>query len=191
MIYMALLDISLVTQALINLIHFSFKTSKTWNPSGTSNSPDVLPVPPVILNSESVSLYLCHIKEESAFRNLQTPENNFPSIKYAPLGLSLYYQLTAHSNLQTGQSTLNEQKMIGIAVKAFHDYPLIDSSTKIEIQDNLFKVFPDALCAGNNRFKILMLPISLHESINYWTNSGSPLRLVVYYQVSVVEVDEN
>lgn len=184
---MALLDISLVTQTLINLIQFRFMASPTWNPTGTNNTPPVSPQPPDILKSESVGLYLYHIKEETQNKNISPPGNDNPPVRYIPMGLSLYYQLTAHSNLQTDQATLNEQKMMGIAIKALHDYPVIDDDTDIEdLQGNIHIVFPLGLRDNNNRLRIVLHPIDQHEATSYWTAGSTAMRLAAYYQISVV-----
>jgi hypothetical protein len=184
---MALLDISLVTQALTNLIQFSFKASDIWNPAGTCNSPQVSPQSPDKLVTESVGVYLYHIMEESQYKNLRPPGNDIPPVRYVPISLSLFFQVTAFSNIQTDQARLNEQKMMGIAIKALHDYPIIDDNTEIiDLQGNKNRIFPLELCDNKNQFRISLLPVDHFEAISFWTTSSSPLRLAVYYQVSVL-----
>jgi hypothetical protein len=48
------------------------------------------------------------------------------------------------------------------------------------------QVFPPALQGTDNRFRVVLQPVQHHEAINYWTAGSQPLRLAVYYQVSVV-----
>ncbi len=184
---MALLDISLVTQTLINLIQFSFKASETWNPPGSCGSPTISPLPPDILKTESIGLYLYHIKEEPQYKNITPKGNDDPPIRYVPMGVTLFFQLTAHSNLQTEQAAYNEQKMMGIAIKALHDYPIIDDKTEITDLDGVKnKVFPLGLCDNDNRFRIILQPVDQHEATSYWIAGSTPMRLAAYYQVLVV-----
>jgi hypothetical protein len=187
---MALLDLSLVTQALINLIQNGFSASETWDPTGSLNPPSVSPLPPDILKTESIGLYLYHVKEEAQYKNLPPPGNDNPPVRYTPLGVSLYFQMTAHSILQTDQAALNEQKMFGIAIKTLHDYPAIDDTTVItDLKGNKNIVFPLGLRDGQNRLRIMLQPVDHHEAITYWTAGSTPLRLAAYYTVSVVLIE--
>lgn len=190
---MALLDISLVTQALINLIQFSFKASDIWNPEGNCNSPRVSPQPPDKLFNESVGLYLYHITEERIYKNLPITGNDTPIVhddNHVPMELALYYQLTAYSDIQTDCSTLNEQKMLGIAIKALHDHPVIDNKTKIiDLERNTHQVFPSELCDDNNKLIIELLQVDISDVIRYWSTWSKPLRLSLYYKVRVKMVN--
>lgn len=184
---MALLDISLVTQTLINLIRFSFKASDLWNTEGNCSSPVVSPCPPYKNDNESVGIYLYHFDEESYLKNMPPKEINYINTHDVPQALSLYFQLTAHSNLQTDQATLIEQKMMSIAVKAFHDYPVINDNTKIiDLKGNTNKVFPLELQNCNNSIRIFLQNTGPHEAISYWTRRNEPVRLAVYFQVNVL-----
>jgi len=187
---MEILDISLVTKTLINLIEYSFKASNLWNPEGNCNSPQVSPQPPDKLIKDSVGIYLYHVKEENHYKNLPTRGKNILSVHDIPLELSLYYQLTTHSELQTDHGILIEQKMLGIAIKALHDYPVIDDKTEIvDLMGNHNKVFPEGLCKGNNRLKIMLDPISPHDAILFGKTSHTPLRLTAYFQVRIIAVN--
>ena len=141
-----------------------------WNPPGSCGSPTISPLPPDILKTESIGLYLYHLKEEPQYKNIPPKGNDDPPIRYVPMGVSLFFQLTAHSNLQTEQAAYNEQKMMGIAIKALHDYPIIDDKTEITDLDGVKnKVFPLGLCDNNNRFRIILQPVDHHEATSYWT----------------------
>lgn len=184
---MALLDISLVTQTLINLIRFSFKASDKWNTEGNCSSPEVSPRPPGKNDNNSIGIYLYHISEESHFKYIPSKEVNDINIHDVPQALSLYFQLMAHSNLQTDQATLIEQKMMSIAVKAFHDYPFINDDTIIiDLKGNTNKVLPLELQNCNNSIRILFQNTEPHETIIYWTRRNEPVKLAVYYQVNVL-----
>jgi hypothetical protein len=98
------------------------------------------------------------------------------------MGLNLYYQLTAHSDLEHTPGTFREQLMLGCAIKALHDYPVIDDSTKI----NGLKILDAGLAGAGNRLRIVLQPIPHNEAVSYWTAGSHSLRLAAYYQVSVV-----
>jgi len=173
---MALLNLSLVTDTLKTLLEQSFKTSPAWS---AGLSPTISPLPPDKLNGDAVGIYMYHITEDSHYKNLLPKGADIPPVRYVPMGLNLYYQLTAHS---ATDDTYQEQKMMGIAIKALHDYPVIDDSTKIAD----VKIFPALLQGNKNRLRIVLQPVIHNEAISYWTAGSSPLRLATYYQVSVV-----
>jgi hypothetical protein len=184
---MALLDLSLVTRALTSLIELSFKASPIWSSPGNLISPAISPQPPDQLKKESIGLYLYHVSEDTKYKNLPSPGNDYPPVRYTPMGLNLFYQLTAHSTEDLDTGSFIEQKMLGIAIKALHDYPIIDENTKItDLNDIGNYVFTDELKGKHNKFRIVLQPIEYRDAISYWTAGSSPLRLAVYYQVSVV-----
>ncbi len=181
---MALLDISLVTKALVNLIKASVMEKLVL--SGTDF--DVLPVPPDKLTEKSLGFHLYHVTEDTHYKNLPVPGNDVPSVRYVPMALSLYYQLTAHwtTLLDVEGNTYMEQKMMGCAVKALHDYPIIDDSTKVGGDQDENKIFPGDLQNSNNKLRIVLQPISHNDSVSFWTAGETRPQLSAYYQVSVV-----
>jgi len=183
---MALLDLSKVTETLTNLLEYSFLSSETWNPtSGTYVSPTISAKPPDALDPDSVGIYLYHIAEDTAYKNLPSPGYDNPPVRFIPMGLNLFYQLTARGSGDEN-GTINEQKMMGIAMKALHDYPVIDDETVIvALDDSVNKVLPDEL-DGDNKLRIILQPIAHNEAMNYWSAGNNPPRLAAYYQVSVV-----
>jgi len=181
---MALIDLSSITKALTNLLKYYFMASDIWSTMGTS--PTISPQPPDELSSDAVGLYLYHISEDNQYKNLPAPGNDIPPVRFVPMGLNLFYQLTAHSTAdETG--TYKEQKMMGIAIKALHDYPIIDDSTAIvDLSETNNTVFPSDLQGNDNRLRIVLQPIAHNEAMNYWSAGNKPPRLAAYYQVSVV-----
>ena len=90
---MALLNLSLVTEALIRLIRLQVKDSPAW--SGAE--PPVSPLPPDKVTGGGLGLYLYHLTEDAQYKNLPAPAGNTPPVRYTPMGLTLYYLLSAHS----------------------------------------------------------------------------------------------
>jgi len=175
---MALLDISMVTQALIALIRESFNLSPAWSTA----PPTISPEPPDRVNGDGLGFYLYHISEDAHYKNLPSSGNGTPPVRYVPMALNLFYQLSASSSANDGSGALLEQQMMGIAIKAFHDYPSINDTTTI----NGTTIFPALLRGSNNCMKIVLQPVLPNEAVNYWTAGTSSLNLAAYYQVYVI-----
>nr|MBC8487242.1 DUF4255 domain-containing protein [Bacteroidota bacterium] len=183
---MALLDLSLVSDTLKRFIDFYFHASNEWT---ASDRPAVSVKPPDLLEANSLGIYLYHISEDNYHKNLPSMGSDIPQVRFVPMGLNLYYQLTAKCTISETEDTgtLKEQKMIGLAVKALHDYPTIDdSSVIIDNTGTEQRIFPSDLQGTDNRFRIVLQPIAYNEAVSYWTAGNSPQRLAAYYQVSVV-----
>jgi len=174
-----LLDVSLVTQTLVSLIDKHIKAS----PAGAGIvGLKVSAEPREELNGPStVGIYLYHITEAAHFKNA-APVSSVLPIRFTPMGLNLFYQLTAHSDTQDDPGIFREQLLTGLAMKALRDFPVIDDSTEI----GGLKVFPVDLQGTDNRFRISLQPISPTESVSFWAPGKLPMRLAAYYQASVV-----
>lgn len=184
---MALLDISLVTRSLQKLVQKYIEASDAWSGSLTvSISP-----PDKLTGDNTVGLYLYHIAESPDTRNLPAPSGNTPPIRYTPMGLELFYQLTAHSEqAEEDSATEREQLMMGLAMKALRDFPVIDDSTvvinKKRNPSERTQILHAALRGEENRLRIVLQSIPHNEAVSYWTAGSSPLRLAAYYRVAVV-----
>jgi Pvc16 N-terminal domain len=179
---MALLDVSKVTETLIELLERRIPTLPEW-PSGVTL--DVSPDPPDLLSGQNVlGIYLYHLTEDPGTKNLVPPGGNSPPVAYAPMGLSLHYQLSAHTE-GNGASTLSEQRMMGMAAKTLHDFPVIDDDTRVGTTQILNQTLRDA----GNRLRIALQPVPFGEAVSYWTAGPRPLRLAAYYEVSVIMLE--
>lgn len=180
---MSLLDLSQVTRALITLIDTHVHASPVLAP-GTTVS--VVPDPPDSLSGDNtVGLYLYHIEEDPHNKNALPIGNSQPPVRYTPMPLNLYYQLSAHSDLSSPIGSYREQMLLGAAVKALHDYPVIHDDTHI----GATAIFPAVLQDNDNRLQIELRPVSADEAVNFWTAGSSPLRLAAYYRVSIVMLE--
>lgn len=179
---MALLDVSKVTKAIVEVIRHAVASSpeSEWTPQTLKVSPD----PPDQISEGGLGFYLYHLSEDAHFKNQVEPAPDDVPVRLTPMGLDLYYQLTAHSSSQgNGVDTYLEQKMLGLAVKALHDFPVIDDGTEVAGQ-HIFTLAQ--LDNRATRLRISLQPMQPDEAVNYWTAGSSPHRLAVYYQVSVV-----
>ena len=183
---MPLSDLSNITSSLVTLIRETFRTSPAWN------KPDLPKVIPEIPNDQMeigfdvLGFYLYHVQEKKEYSNfpVPVPDTNYPPVRFLPMALTLYYQLSArhYSTVADGTTAYDEQLMMGIAMKALHDYPVIDDSSLI----NGLSVFQGELPGNDNRFKITYQPIPYGEAVHNWTAGQSPMRLSAYYEVSTV-----
>jgi hypothetical protein len=181
---MSLLDLSLVTTTLTNLITQWIKQSPL---GGGLTQLKVSPMPPdKLTGDQTVGLYLYSLEENAQYKNLESPSPDplFPE-RYISLGLNLYYQLTAHSDVVGDGAASQEQTLMGLAMKALHDYPRIDDSTAI----NGTKIFPVDLQGTDNLFRVTLQPVPFTEAMQYWNAGTQPLRLAAYYMVTPVLLD--
>ncbi|MCB0628733.1 MAG: DUF4255 domain-containing protein [Saprospiraceae bacterium] len=169
---MALLNLSLVTQELMDLIQDALN-GVSW-PGGAN--PEVFPEPPALMENPGtgVGIYMYHVAEDPRYKNLPPPGRDQPPIRFTPMGLNLYYHLSAHDGQanDAGQRILNEQRMMGLALKMLRDNPEIN-------------VVSDLPAADNNRLRIYLQPIPPSEAVNFWTAGESHIKLSAYYEVSV------
>ncbi|MEM7357542.1 MAG: DUF4255 domain-containing protein [Pseudomonadota bacterium] len=180
---MSLLDISQVTRALITLLENHVQASPIW-PNGQALS--VVPDPPDRLaGPNSLGVYLYHMQEDPHNKNRLPIGNSQPPIRFTPMPVLLYYQVSAHSDLASPTGSFREQLMLGAAIKALHDFPVINDDTQVAGSD----VFPALLKDGDNRFEIELRPVGPDEAVNFWTAGSSPLRLAAYYCVSVAMLE--
>lgn len=178
-----LLDISLITQALINLLKTNIESSPAWPSSLTLG---VSPLPPDLLKGDNaLGVYLYHIHEDPGSKNPSDWGSSRPPVRYQPMALNLHYQITAHSEVGEKFNTLREQLIMGLAMKTLHDYPKLDDTT--DIGGN--KIFPLDLQNENNRFHLTLQPIPPNEAVSYWTAGSQPLRLATYYEVTVAMLE--
>ncbi|MCG8327025.1 MAG: DUF4255 domain-containing protein [Chitinophagales bacterium] len=176
---MALSDLSYVTRTLIELLNQSFIVSNAWQ----ATAPTIVPEPPSRLGSNGLGLYLYHVQENAAYKNLPAPGGSRNAIRFNNLALTLYYQLSANSeSTQENEAAYVEQTMIGVAMKALHDYPEINDDTRV----NGVQVMHALIRGLNNHFKIAFQPVPYTEAVQYWTAGTSPLKLSAYYEVTVV-----
>jgi len=167
---MALLDISEVTKAVIAIITQAFVPVPVgWPPLTQIN---VLPEPPDKLTTDGLGFYLYHVQENGQYKNLPAPGSDVPPVRYAPLALNLYYQLSANSTINDGTGAYSEQLLMGIAMKALHDNPEI--------------ILPNGSDGSKNRCRISLQPITYNEAVHYWTAGSSPIKLAAYYELTVV-----
>lgn len=180
---MALLDLSLPTRSLVRLVDEFVKVS----PVKPSQSVVVTSLPPDKLQEvdNSIGVYLYHVVEEAAYKNLTWPKRPTDDPRFSPLGMNLHYIVSAHSGLGEPHGAYREQLLMGMALKALHDYPIVDDFTEIAGH----KILDPSLVGDENKLKLSLRHVPVTEAVSYWTAGSQPLRLSVYYEVSVILIE--
>jgi len=185
---MALLDLSLVTQALVELLKAHIGNSPGW-PFATFGAPLVTAQPPDQIGPGTLGVYLYHVTEDAHLKNQQPVGRDPPPVRFTPMGLSLYYQISALGTGAGEQITKQEQTYIGCALKALHDFPVIDDATTVARrapQPPLEVLAAVGLDGAGNKLRLMMQPIAYSDSATFWNAASLVPRLAIYYQVSVI-----
>jgi hypothetical protein len=157
-------SLSDVTQAIIDIISDAVSASALM----PSPPPVVLPDSPANTNRTSIGFYLYHICETPFYKNALPQGKDQPAIRFTPMGLILYYQLTPNMADDDDDKAIVEQNMMSVAMKALHDSPFVDT------------------LGNDNKFRIVLQPIPATDAVHNWTAGSSPLKLSAYYEVSPV-----
>lgn len=172
-------DLSRVTQVLTETLRLNITQRIDPSLVGVLN---VASLPPERAEGEAntVNLYMYHLAEEEQFRNLPGNRSDLRPAATKPLTLTLYYILTTHHSVQSAFDTITEQRLMGYALKTFHDFAVIDDETNI---GGTF-LLPQDLRADDNRLEIAMRRLEPDEAITYWSaEQASTTRLSAYLDV--------
>ena len=186
---MALLDLGAVTNVYTNLLTQRLKVldvgltvPNELNVSGAA--------PDAVSAKFGLGFYLYHLREDAHTKAQDWQSDDDTPLRYKPMGVTLYYVLCPRSSLaDAGQRALAEQRVMGLAVKTLHDFPVLDDNTEMLTQGGLQKVLPLALRGRHNRFRVLMQPTSATEAGQYWSSGSQAMRLAAYYEVSATLIE--
>jgi Pvc16 N-terminal domain len=177
---MGLLNLYKVTKTLTDLLLQNI----TKNIDTSLDGPlKVTAIPPEkVENPENtLSLHLYHVAEDPFYKNALGPGNDAPNVAKAPMALSLFYILTAHHERDPQFDAETQQKLMGYALKTFHDIPVITSKTRINGTPILDPDF------GDDTIQTILRPVTPEEAISFWnTQESNTARLSAYYEVRVV-----
>jgi len=179
---MGLKNLYNVTRTLINLL----RENITKNIDPTLPSLSVTDIPPEKVDNpeNTLSLHLYHVAEDPFYKNAPGPGNDAPNVAKAPMALSLFYILTAHHERDPQFDAQTQQKLMGYALKTFHDFPVITSKTRINGSPILDPDF------GDDTIQTILRPVTPEEAISFWnTQESNTARLSAYYEVRVVMLE--
>lgn len=183
---MAIAELSKISKVLKALIEEGVFDFEVVSGDG-DEPPEIVEIgpPDKIGEEKTLSLYLYHVREDDAARNMPSPVNPNLGTAYSPLGLRLYYQLTAHPE-DIDEYSGHVEDIFGGALKAFHDYPILTPNTKVGASEvELFSSLNDVELSVE-RLEISMLNIPVEEASNYWVGGSEPRRLCAHVEVGVV-----
>lgn len=186
---MALLDLSSVSSTFTGLLA---ERLKVLDP--TLTVPNELNVsaaaPDVVTGKYGLSFYLYHVREDAHTKSQDWQTDDDAPLRYKPMGLTLYYVLCARSNItDPGDRALAEQRLMGLAIKTLHDFPLINDATDMLTGSGIKKVLPLGLRGNGNIFRTLMMPTQAAEAGQYWQSGSQALRLASFYEVSATLIE--
>jgi len=184
---MGVLDLSIVTELLINTLTDYWPDSQLWStlfsdaffkPNTTGLTPEAVRN----LDGCQLTISLVHIEPSKSQRNFVYPPTppgpNRPApraqqIPQLPLGLDLYYFVTAYSS----QNYQQEQQAMSIVLNCFHQNPILRTNV----------TFPGSPQASTPEEFTLTMEIESVDSISrLWQAITSPFRLSLLYRVAVV-----
>ncbi|MCG5212843.1 Pvc16 family protein [Streptosporangium soli] len=172
---MVLLDPTLVTKALAELLRAHIRRSPAW-PFTTYGQPLVTCRPPDLLAPGTLGVHLYHSTEEPYLKNQVTAGADPGPIRVIPMAVALYYQVSAVGVGIGEPAAAQEQIMIGCAAEALHDHPVIDDSTTVPRAEPLppLRVLSSVALDGvGNRFRVTLQPAA-HQPVSSSWNAPSP-----------------
>jgi hypothetical protein len=178
---MSLIDLSLVTTGLMKLLddNINKNIDAAANVSVTAEPPDK-----VGSVTNKLSLYMYHVAEEAFYKNMEGPGSGSRNVARAPMGLCLFYVLTAHHESSEPEfDPLTQQRLMGYALKTFHDYPIVHDGTIIDVD----YILPSGLRGNDNPVQVIMRPTAPEDAVAFWgAEDQQTARLSAYYEVRVV-----
>lgn len=185
---MATLNLAHVTLSLRSLLH---KNVRRLLGGIGPNDLVVSLMPPerVEASVQTLNLHLYHIGEDPHYRNAVGAELSAPPISGQPMALRLYYILTAHLTVTDVFDAETQQQLMGLAMKTFHDYPVITDSLTImpSPSEGALQVIEPGLAGNDNRIEIALRPLEPEETVNFWSADDQKTpRLSAFYEVRTI-----
>lgn len=177
---MSVLNLFKVTKTLSDLL--SQNITKNVDPS-LAGLLTVTAIPPEKIEnpSNTLSIFLYHVAEDAFYKNALGPGNDVPNVAKTPMALSLFYILTAHHEVDSNFDPETQQKLMGYALKTFHDFPVVTKRTRINGTPILDPEFE------NDTIQIMLRPVTPEAALSFWTSEDiHTVRLSAYYEVRVI-----
>jgi hypothetical protein len=178
---LGVLDLSIVTDKLIQMLTACRNTSPLWKANG--GDADLFPIaisgsaPETVRDKGGcqLSLYLFHVEQDRYQMNSPVLGKRAQPIPFQPLSLNLYYLLTAFA----GDNYVQEQRAMSIAMRCFHENPIVHTTVTLALPP------PTAV---TEEFTLTMAVETGDEMGRLWQAVTSPMRLAAIYRVSVIFV---
>jgi hypothetical protein len=185
---LGVLDLSIVTDLLIQTLTNSWNTSPLWGslPDESFFTPAISGLTPDAVRTVGgcqVTISLIHVEPNKFNRNFVSPPPPPPPagkvpppraqlIPYLPLGLDLYYFISAYSDGNYHQ----EQQAMSVVLRCFHQNPIIRTNV----------IVPGSPPESTPEEFTVTMEIETADSISrLWQAITSPFRLSLLYRVAV------
>ena len=138
-----------------------------------------------------IILYLYKIVENPFLNNQEIPGQGHPAhYGQPPLSLVLYYLLTPFSDSEkyNDDYDLDAHKILGDAMRIFHDYPILTDSMECPPGSGQL-LLHSSLQNQFEKVKITLDTLDTEELTKIWMGLNNPYRLSVGYTISVVQIE--
>lgn len=181
---MPLLDLSNVTSTLADTLRLNI--TERLDPSLATLEVTTLPPERVSNATTTINLYLYHIAEDAHYRNMAGNLGDANPAATKPMSLILFYILTTHHEVDSVFDTEMQQRLMGYALKTFHDFARITDRSQI----NGTPLLETDMRGRDNALEIVLRPISPEEAIAFWSaEDRMTTRLSAYYEVRYALLD--
>jgi hypothetical protein len=173
---LGLLDLSIVTDRLIDLLKLYRDASRLWEenrsapPDFTVEVTGLAPDAARAVGGCQLSVYLFHVAVEKSLRNTYPTGGSAQRIPEQPLALSLYFLVTAWSDSEAS-AYVQEQQAMSIALKFFHETTRMVATVPLGQREQTLTVTFE--------------PQGPDEIGRLWQALASPLRLSAVYRAAV------
>lgn len=175
---MPLLDLSHITSTLADTLRLNI--SQRLDPALTTLDVTTLPPERVSDATNTINLYLYHIAEDAYYRNAPGNLSDANPAATKPMSLILFYILTTHHEGDSIFDTVTQQRLMGYALKTFHDYARITDSSEI----NGTQLLDVDMRGRDNALEIVLRSLSPEEATAFWSaEDRMATRLSAYYEV--------
>lgn len=177
------LDLSAVTDTLIDLVKSQWSTAPIWTevggsppgPTFTPNFTGLAPDDAMKQPGPQLSMYLYHVESDNAREALFWKPAIFDPVggeptRFLPLALNLFYLLFAFSE----GSYVEEQEAMSVALRIYHDNPIVRSAAAVNPPWEL---------------TLTMEHRSYDELSRLWQATTAPLRMSLVFRAAVVFID--
>lgn len=181
---MALRDLSDVTEILVETLRLNIQ--QRIDPSITTLDVTTLPPERAAGSENTINLFLYHLVEDPERRNLPGNLSDLAPAATKPMTLVLHYILTTHHEVGTDYDSITQQRLMGYALKTFHDFAVIDDQSNV----NGTLLMPRELRRGQNQLEISLRAVDPSDSVAFWSaETTATTRLSAYYDVRYVMLE--
>jgi hypothetical protein len=181
-----LLDLSRVTNVLLRLVpdYVRARLEPSLTVTATADPPDVVASG---APRNTLSVHLHHVRETPESRAAIGGGARVP-VRTAPMELALRYLVTAHhADASTGDPVpLVQHKLLGYALKTFHDHPVVDERTVIRAGE---PPLLEELELLGHRFEVETLVLDPAEAAAFFAGESRVAPPAVFVEVRGVALD--